>query len=66
MATIRVKSGCHVTYFDGQRYELGKTDVGIRLAMLQALQLRRENRPTRELGVLSRPESQQADFSNPI
>ena len=41
--TIRVEAGWFVTYFDEQRYLLGKIDAGIRPAVHQALQLRREN-----------------------
>jgi hypothetical protein len=40
--TIRVESGCYVTYLDGQRYVLGKTDAGIQSAIREALQLCRE------------------------
>jgi hypothetical protein len=41
--TIRVEAGWFVTYFDERRYVLGKIDAGIRPAVYQALQLRREN-----------------------
>jgi len=40
--TIRVESGCYVTFLDGQRYVLGKTDAGIQSAIREALQLCRE------------------------
>jgi hypothetical protein len=40
---IRVEAGCFVTYFENQRYVLGKTDAGIRPAIRAALQLCREN-----------------------
>lgn len=41
--TIRVEAGWYVTYFENQRYVLGKTDAGIRPAVREALQLHREN-----------------------
>jgi hypothetical protein len=41
--TIRVEAGWFVAYLEDQRYLLGKTDAGIRPAILEALQLRREN-----------------------
>jgi hypothetical protein len=47
--TIRVEAGWFVTYFDERRYVLGKTDAGIRPAVRQALQLRRENPVAQEI-----------------
>ncbi len=41
---IRVEAGWFVAYLDDQRYVLGKTEAGIRLAIREALQLCRENR----------------------
>ena len=46
--TIRVEAGWFVTYLENQRYVLGKTDAGIRPAVYQALQLRRENHVTQD------------------
>jgi hypothetical protein len=40
---IRVEAGSFVTYLEDQRYVLGKTDAGLRPAVHEALQLRREN-----------------------
>jgi len=40
---IRVEEGFFVAYLDDQRYVLCKTDVGIRAAVREALQLCREN-----------------------
>ena len=47
--TIRIEAGWFVTYLDEQRYVLGKTDAGIRGAVYQALQLRRENPVAQEI-----------------
>jgi hypothetical protein len=47
--TIRVEAGWFVAYLEDQRYVLGKTEVGIRLAVREALQLCREIQPAREL-----------------
>jgi len=41
--TIRVEAGWFVTYFQEQRYVLGKADTGVRLAIREALKLWREN-----------------------
>ena len=41
--TIRIEAGWFVTYLEDQRYVLGKTDAGVRLAIREVLKLWREN-----------------------
>lgn len=48
---IRVEAGSFVTYLGDQRYVLGKTETGIRLAVREALQLYRENHLADDLSV---------------
>src|SRR5689334_23277870 len=45
---IRIETGWFVAYFDEQRYVLGKTEVGIRSAVREALNLHRESQTCKE------------------
>jgi hypothetical protein len=46
---IRVEAGFFVAYLDDQRYVLCKTDAGVRPAVREALQLRRESQAAHEI-----------------
>lgn len=46
---IRVEAGFFVAYLDDQRYVLCKVDAGIRPAVRESLQLRRESQVTHEV-----------------
>jgi hypothetical protein len=46
---IRVEAGFFVAYLDDQRYVLCKTEAGVRPAVREALQLRRESQAAHEI-----------------